>query len=83
MKACPKCGSTNITKKFPQMDIWVCKECGWEGTVIVDFPDESLKKMKEIEKTEKLGKEAEAIKKKERLEKKMKKLEKRMRRLGY
>jgi len=83
MKACPKCGSTNIAIKLPQTNLWVCKKCGWEGTIIVDFPDESLKKMKEIEKAEKLGKRAEAIKKKERLEKKMKKLEKKMRRLGY
>lgn len=48
MKACPNCGSTNITLRIPQTDLWICKDCGWEGTVIVEFPDESLKKMKGI-----------------------------------
>ena len=76
MKACPKCGSTNITLKLPQIELWICKECGWEGTIILDFPDESLKKMKDIEKMEKYGKKDEAVRKKERLEKKMKKFEK-------
>jgi ribosomal protein L37AE/L43A len=50
MKACPECGSTNITLKIPQIELWVCKDCGWEGTVIVEFPDDMLKKMKEEEK---------------------------------
>lgn len=34
----------------------VCKKCGWQGRVTVDFPDETLKKMKQIEKAEKLEK---------------------------
>ncbi len=46
MRACPACGSTNITIKLPQTSLWVCKDCGWEGTAIVEFPDEMLKKMK-------------------------------------
>lgn len=30
--------------------LWLCKECNWQGYMIVDFPDKSLKKMKEMEK---------------------------------
>lgn len=68
MKSCPECGSTNVAMKYGGKlgRIWMCKECGWQGNVIVDFPDESLKKMKQMEKAEKM-------------EKKMRKLEKKMR----
>ena len=49
----------------------LCKECGWQGRITVDFPDETLKKMKEIEKAEKMEKKV------RKFEKKIKKLEKR------
>ncbi len=54
MLCCPECGSR----------LWICKECGWQGYLVVDFPDESLKKMKEIEKAEKMGKKVENLEKK-------------------
>lgn len=56
MNCCPECGSTNIAMKYGGKlgRIWICKKCGWQGRSIVDFPDESLKKMKQMEKAEKL-----------------------------
>lgn len=65
MRCCPECGSTNIYVKYGGKlgNLWICKKCGWQGRMVVDFPDETLKKMKQMEKAEKL-------------EKKMRKLEK-------
>jgi transposase-like protein len=56
MKSCPECGSTNIAMKYGGKlgRLWICKKCGWQGRTIVDFPDETLKKMKHIEKAKKL-----------------------------
>ncbi len=58
MKCCVECGSTNIILKYrvPGELVYLCKECGWEGHLVVDFPDESLMKMKEMEKAEKVEK---------------------------
>jgi len=71
MKICPVCWSTDVTIKIPQMNLWVCKECGWEGTEILEFPDlpkETLKKMKRIREMERLGKEEEASRLRKELE---------------
>ena len=79
MKVCPSCWSTNVTIRVPQMNIWICKDCGWEGIEVLEFPefpDEILKKMKEIRKMETSGRESEAMKKKEELEKMMEEFEK-------
>jgi transposase-like protein len=69
MKCCPKCGSTDIVIRYGGRlgRLWLCRECGYQDWIVVDFPDESLKRMKELEKAEKL-------------EKKMKKLEKKTKR---
>ncbi|MBU7016030.1 MAG: hypothetical protein HXS44_00870 [Theionarchaea archaeon] len=58
MKCCLECGSTDITLKYGGQlgHLYICKKCGWEGRIVADFPDESLKKMKELEKTRKLEK---------------------------
>jgi hypothetical protein len=82
MKVCPSCWSTNVTIRVPQWGIWICKDCGWEGIEVLEFPelpDDILEKMKEIKKMENLGKEREAMKMKEKLEEMMKKLEKKKR----
>lgn len=54
MKCCPECGSTDVTVRYGGRvgGLWLCKECGYQGYIIVDFPDESLKKMKQMEKAE-------------------------------
>ncbi len=72
MKCCLECGSTDITLRYGGKlgRIWICKKCGWQGRIIVDFPDESLKKMKMIEKGTKLDKK---IKRVESMAKKSKK----------
>lgn len=71
MECCPECGSTRLALKYGGKlgRIMLCKECGWQGRVTVDFPDESLKKMKMMEKAKKMEKKV------RKLEKKMKKLE--------
>jgi hypothetical protein len=68
MKCCLKCGSTNITLRYGGKlgRVFICKKCGWQGRTIVDFPDESLKKMKKMEKTEKMAKKMEKMEKKAR-----------------
>jgi len=63
-RSCPECGSNDMRN----MNVgqgqthWRCNKCGYMGSVEVDFPDESLKKMK-------------ALKTAEKLEKKMRKME--------
>ena len=58
MKCCLERGSTDITLIFGGElgHLYLCKECGWQGRIVADFPDESLKKMKELEKAKKLEK---------------------------
>ncbi|MGD2251130.1 MAG: hypothetical protein PVF58_22255 [Candidatus Methanofastidiosia archaeon] len=71
MRCCPECGSTDVVMRFGGKagGLWFCKECSWQGYMIVDFPDESLKDMKEMEKEmEKIKKEIE-----KEMEKKMEK----------
>ena len=78
MKVCPACWSTNITIKIPQIDLWICKECGWEGVTVLEFPgisDETLEKMKEIRELEASGEKRKAVEKKEELKKMMEKNE--------
>lgn len=67
MECCPECGSTDIALRDGGRygRLMLCKECGWQGYMTVDFPDETLKKLKHLEK---VG----------RMEKKVRKLEKRM-----
>lgn len=37
MKFCPICGSPNIEWTLPQTwSRWVCKDCGYEGALIVE-----------------------------------------------
>lgn len=66
MLCCPECGSCDVAIRYGGKlgRLWICKECGWQGYLVVDFPDESLKKMKEIEKAEKMGKKVENLEKK-------------------
>jgi predicted RNA-binding Zn-ribbon protein involved in translation (DUF1610 family) len=68
MRCCLECGSTDITLRYGGKLGWVyiCKECGWQGRTIVDFPDESLKKMKMMEKTEKMAKTMDKMEKRAR-----------------
>lgn len=61
-RSCPECGSNEIIQPIGRSIQFRCKECGYVGTIEVDFPDESLKKMK-------------ALKTAEKLEKKMRKME--------
>jgi uncharacterized Zn finger protein len=59
MKSCLKCGSTDIITGMYGGDVFLkCKECGHMSTLVVDFPDESLKKMKAMEKSIRLEKKA-------------------------
>ncbi|MGD2251131.1 MAG: hypothetical protein PVF58_22260 [Candidatus Methanofastidiosia archaeon] len=72
MECCPECGSTDITIRYGGRlgRLMICKECGYQGRFTVDFPDESLKKMKELEKAKKMEKKV------RKFEKRIKKLEK-------
>ncbi|MBU7013377.1 MAG: hypothetical protein HXS43_00985 [Theionarchaea archaeon] len=58
MKCCPKCGSTDIVLRYGGRlgRLWLCRKCGYQDWFVVDFPDESLKKMKEKEKLRTLEK---------------------------
>jgi len=71
-KCCLKCGSTDITPLYGGKLGWIylCKECGWQGRIIVDFPDESLKKMKMMEKAEKMEHKTKKLGKMDRTSKK-------------
>lgn len=73
MECCLECGSTDVTIRYGGKlgRLMICKECGWQGRITVDFPDETLKKMKQIEKAKKMEKKV------RKFEKKIKKLEKR------
>jgi orotate phosphoribosyltransferase len=35
-KFCPKCGSPRVYWPVPQLPRWKCKDCGWEGTLVIE-----------------------------------------------
>jgi uncharacterized Zn finger protein len=57
-RSCPECGSNEIIQPIGRSIQFRCKKCGYVGTIEVDFPDESLKKMKAMEKSIRLEKKA-------------------------
>ncbi len=53
---CPQCGSKNMIQNVPYTNLgWICKRCGYRGTVSVEDGDLE-KQIKEIRKLEKLNK---------------------------
>jgi ribosomal protein L37AE/L43A len=53
--SCPECGSKNIKWHNPQLSLWKCENCGYQGSVIIE--DVNLEKqIKEAKKMEKLQK---------------------------
>jgi ribosomal protein L37AE/L43A len=52
---CPRCGSKKIKWEDPQMSIWKCRNCGYEGSIVIE--DGNLEKnIKEARKLDKLSK---------------------------
>jgi orotate phosphoribosyltransferase len=35
-KFCPECGSPRVYWPVPQLPRWKCKDCGWEGTLVIE-----------------------------------------------
>lgn len=53
--SCPNCGSNRMKMHNPQLSIWQCAKCGYQGPVVVE--DGNLnKQIKENKKMEKLRK---------------------------
>ncbi len=51
--SCPNCGSNRMKMHNPQLSIWECSKCGYQGPVTIE--DGNLnKQIKENKKMEKL-----------------------------
>jgi len=51
---CPRCGSHKIKYEDPQLTVWKCHQCGYQGSIVVE--DGNLeKKIREAKKMEKLS----------------------------
>ena len=45
MKRCPQCKSTNVTLYMGgHFGKYLCKKCGYVGPLIIEEPDEEIKK---------------------------------------
>ena len=53
--SCPKCGSKKMKIHNPQISVWKCSKCGYQGSVAIE--DGNIEKnIKEAKKMEKLSK---------------------------
>ncbi len=53
--SCPNCGSNRMKMHNPQLSIWQCAKCGYQGPVTVENGNIN-KQIKENKKMEKLSK---------------------------
>jgi ribosomal protein L37AE/L43A len=53
--SCPNCGSNRMKMHNPQLSIWQCAKCGYQGPVVVENGNLN-KQIKENKKMEKLRK---------------------------
>jgi transposase-like protein len=54
VKHCPRCGSTNVEWVLPQTwSKWRCRDCGYEGVLIVEDGEMAEEIKKEWEKKHK------------------------------